>query len=74
MAETLTLGERIRKARERRGISLYQLSRETGVNRWALKMIEDGKTDPLKLRVDTAKRLIGKLFPDIDLIHFGSER
>ena len=50
----MEIGERIKALRTAKGITLYQLSRRTGMQYSALKKIEEGQTDP---RADTLVKI-----------------
>jgi transcriptional regulator with XRE-family HTH domain len=54
------LGDRIRKARERYGMSATELARRIGVSRQLLYMIESNKTpDPGALKVKAIAEVLG---------------
>ncbi len=50
----MEIGERIKALRTAKGVTLYQLSRRTGMQYSALKRIEEGQTDP---RADTLLKI-----------------
>ena len=53
-----SVGSRIRKAREDRGLNLHELARLSGISAPALSLIETGKRD---LRVTSLCRIAGAL-------------
>jgi transcriptional regulator with XRE-family HTH domain len=55
----MTLGTRIRKARERADISQAELARRIGISKTAMNAIEGGVTDPRASRIVAIARELG---------------
>lgn len=55
-----SLGERLKRAREVRKVTLGDVARETGLSFGALYYIESGVSDPRHSTVEIIERWIGK--------------
>lgn len=55
----MTLGDRIRQARERVGLSQIELARRIGLSKNAMNSIETGDTDPRASRIVAIARELG---------------
>ena len=64
----MTVGERIIKYREERGLSQYELSKIAGIPQSTLSSVEAGIRDGQNLTLHTAKRLARALDITIDLL------
>ena len=60
----MTTGEAIAQARQALGWTRYRLSKESGVQRKHLQMIEDGKTEPT---IKTLRKLTAALGTNIQI-------
>lgn len=70
--------EKLRRAREKRGWSNYELSRESGVNSQVIENLEGGSwqtrpSRPHGASIKTALKLIETLWPDLQLKDFVPE-
>lgn len=55
----MTLGDRIRKAREQADISQAELARRIGISKNAMNTIEGGQSDPRVSRIVAIARVLG---------------
>jgi len=55
----MTLGDRIRQARERADISQAELARRIGISKNAMNTIEGGQSDPRVSRIVAIARVLG---------------
>ena len=55
----MTLGESVRKLREKKGISLRELSRQVGVSPSFLSDLENGRRHPKADRLDEIAKVLG---------------
>src|SRR5262245_39508664 len=65
----MNIGKRIKTLRTAQGLTRYQLAKRTGLHYFALKKIEEGKSDP---RADSLEKIAKAL--EVDFTHlFGGE-
>jgi len=74
MARYRKIGERVRKAREKRGWSRHEVEKRTNgvVKRQSLINLEEGIANPYQMRIDTAMSIIDVFWPEIRFEHFRS--